>query len=88
MACARLKLQHLRTRPYRPCTNGKAERFIHTLLREWVYVRPYRTSGQRARALPIFFAHHNSERPHGSLGGRRQSAGSEPGVDNVLRLSS
>jgi transposase InsO family protein len=70
LACAQLKIQHLRTRPYRPCTNGKAERFIQTLLREWAYVRPYRTSGLRARALPIFLAHYNRERPHGSLGGR------------------
>ena len=66
-ACARLKLQHLRTRPYRPCTNGKAERFIQTLIREWAYVRPYRTSGIRARALPLFLAYYNRERPHGSL---------------------
>lgn len=70
LACARLKLQHLRTRPYRPQTNGKAERFIQTLLREWAYVRPYRTSGLRARALPAFLAYYNDERPHGSLGGR------------------
>jgi len=70
LACARLKIQHLRTRPYRPQTNGKAERFIQTLLREWAYVRPYRTSGLRARALPIYLTHYNQERPHGSLGGR------------------
>jgi len=69
-ACTRLKIQHLRTRPYRPQTNGKAERFIQTLLREWAYVRPYRTSGLRARALPIYLSHYNQERPHGSLGGR------------------
>jgi transposase InsO family protein len=70
LACSRLKIQHLRTRPYRPCTNGKAERFIQTLLREWAYVRPYRTSGLRARALPIYLAYYNRDRPHGSLGGR------------------
>ena len=70
LACSRLGIQHLRTRPYRPCTNGKAERFIQTLLREWAYVRPYRTSGIRARVLPIYLAHYNGERPHGSLGGR------------------
>jgi transposase InsO family protein len=51
LACTRLKIQHLRTRPYRPQTNGKAERFIQTLLRECAYVRPYRTSGLRARVL-------------------------------------
>jgi transposase InsO family protein len=70
LAYSRLSVQHLRTRPYRPCTNGKAERFIQTLMREWAYIRPYRTSGLRARVLPIFLAHYNRERPHGSLGGR------------------
>jgi len=70
LACSQLKIRHLRTRPYRPCTNGKAERFIQTLLREWAYVRPYRTSGLRARALPIYLSYYNRERPHGSLGGR------------------
>ena len=70
LACSRLKIRHLRTRPYRPCTNGKAERFIQTLMREWAYVRPYRTSGLRARVLPIFLAYYNDERPHCSLGGR------------------
>jgi transposase InsO family protein len=70
LACSRLRLQHLRTRPYRPCTNGKAERFIQTLLREWAYVRPYRTSALRARALPLFLGYYNSERSHGSLGAR------------------
>jgi transposase InsO family protein len=70
LACARLAIQHLRTRAYRPCTNGKAERFIQTLLREWAYIRPYRTSRRRAEALPIFLGYYNEERPHGSLGGR------------------
>ena len=70
LACARHRLHHLRTRPYRPCTNGKAERFIQTLLREWAYVRPYRTSKRRAQALPLFLSYYNRERPHGSLSGR------------------
>jgi transposase InsO family protein len=70
LACSQLKIRHLRTRPYRPCTNGKAERFIQTMMREWAYVRPYRTSGLRARALPLFLAYYNEERPHSSLGGR------------------
>jgi transposase InsO family protein len=68
--CAVLQLKHLRTRPYRPCTNGKAERFIQTLLREWAYAVPYRTSGLRARALRRFLRYYNRERPHGSLCGR------------------
>ena len=66
-ACARHRLHHLRTRPYRPCTNGKAERFIQSLIREWAYARPYRTSGIRARSLPWFLAYYNRQRPHGSL---------------------
>jgi transposase InsO family protein len=68
--CARLRLQHLRTRPYRPQTNGKAERFIQTLLREWAYALPYRTSGLRARALRHWLRYYNRQRPHGSLGAR------------------
>ncbi len=68
--CADLGLRHLRTRPYRPCTNGKAERFIQTLLREWAYAVPYRTSGLRTRALRRFLRYYNRERPHGSLCGR------------------
>jgi transposase InsO family protein len=70
LVCSQLKIRHLRTRPYRPCTNGKAERFIQTLMRESAYVRPYRTSGVRARAMQLFLAYYNRERPHGSLGGR------------------
>jgi transposase InsO family protein len=50
-ACAALAIRHLRTRAYTPRTNGKAERFIQTLLREWAYVAPYQTSGDRRRAL-------------------------------------
>jgi transposase InsO family protein len=66
--CQRLGIRHLRTRPYRPQTNGKAERFIQTLLRGWAYLRPYRTSNQRTRALPRWLRYYNEERPHRSLG--------------------
>lgn len=79
LACARLRIQHLRTRPYRPCTNGKAERFIQTLLREWAYVRPYRTSGLRARALPSYLVYYNRDRPHGGLGGHPPISRVRPG---------
>lgn len=65
----RLRLIHKRTRPYRPQTNGKAERFIQTLLREWAYAVPYLTSKARARVLPRWLRHYNRRRPHGSLGG-------------------
>lgn len=65
--CAELKLRHIRTRPYTPRTNGKAERFIQTLLREWAYVRPYRSSAWRQRALPRYLRHYNTTRRHSSL---------------------
>jgi transposase InsO family protein len=66
-ACRRLGLRHLRTRPYRPCTNGKAERFIQTLLRGWAYRRAYPTSTQRSLRLPKFLSFYNYRRPHASL---------------------
>ena len=53
-ACRRLKLEHIRTKPYTPRTNGKAERFIQTSLREWAYARAYLNSRQRAHELPFF----------------------------------
>ena len=65
----RLRLVHKRTRPYRPRTNGKAERFIQTLIREWAYAAAYLTSEARARVLPRWLRHYNRSRPHGSLDG-------------------
>ena len=69
-ACRRLGLRQLYTRPYRPRTNGKAERFIQTLLREWAYARSYRSSEQRAGHLAPWLHQYNWHRPHGSLGGQ------------------
>ena len=66
-ACEELGISPRRTRPYRPRTNGKAERFIQTMLREWAYARPYRTSTWRRRALAGWLRHYNRVRPHGSL---------------------
>jgi transposase InsO family protein len=66
-ACRMLRLRHIRTRPYTPKTNGKAERFIQTLLREWAYALPYRSSDTRAADLPRWLRHYNHERPHASL---------------------
>jgi transposase InsO family protein len=66
-ACHALGLRHLRTRPYRPQTNGKAERFIRTLLDGWAYGAIYGTSAERTRALPGWLDHYNRRRPHGSL---------------------
>jgi transposase InsO family protein len=65
--CRALHLRHLRTRPYTPRTNGKAERFIQTLLREWAYVAPYPSSRRRTRALVDFLRYYNRRRPHASL---------------------
>lgn len=62
------QIRQLFTRPYRPCTNGKAERFIRTLLNEWAYARPYHTSTHRAQALPTYLLYYNSQRPHGGIG--------------------
>jgi transposase InsO family protein len=66
-ACDTLHVRHRRTRPYTPRTNGKAERFIQTLLREWAYAVPYGTSVERCRALRPFLAYYNRRRPHASL---------------------
>ena len=70
IACRTLGVRHTRIRPYRPRTNGKAERFIQTLLREWAYERIYGSSAERERQLPIFLKRYNFRRPHGSIGKR------------------
>jgi len=67
-ALAELGLRHLRTRPYRPRTNGKAERFIQTLQNEWAYGRIYGSSEERTSTLPPYLERYNFRRPHGSLG--------------------
>jgi transposase InsO family protein len=67
LACRALGIRHLRTRPYRPRTNGKAERFIRTMLGGWAYGATYQTSAQRRRALPAWLDFYNRRRPHGSL---------------------
>jgi len=66
--CRWLNLKHKRTRPYTPITNGKAERFIQTLLRRWAYRRAYPNSGIRNAALPAWVHRYNHLRPHASLG--------------------
>jgi transposase InsO family protein len=67
--CRQLGIRHLFTQPYRPRTNGKAERFIQTMLREWAYAAAYPTSTARTRALPAFLTRYNNTRPHKSLSG-------------------
>jgi transposase InsO family protein len=68
--CRELGLRHIRIQPYRPRTNGKAERFIQTLLREWAYYRLYGSSAERLGQLEGWLTHYNFNRPHGSLGHR------------------
>ena len=66
-ACSGLALRHIRTRPYTPRTNGKAERFIQTSLREWAYERPFASSHERTAALLPWLEHYNTARPHAAL---------------------
>jgi hypothetical protein len=66
--CADHDIRHLRTRPYRPRTNGKAERFIQTMLREWAYAATYHSSQHRADVLPTWLSYYNHQRPHSALG--------------------
>ena len=66
-ACRQLGLRHLRTRPYRPRTNGKAERFIQTLINEWAYGPVFANSAERTAALKPWLTYYNFTRPHGSL---------------------
>jgi transposase InsO family protein len=68
LACRRLRIKHLRTRPYRPQTNGKAERFIRTLLHGWAYGAIYRSSHERTAALDGWLWHYNHQRRHSALG--------------------
>jgi len=84
-ACKDLKLKHIRTKPYTPKTNGKAERFIQTALREWAYARAYQTSAERAKHLPIWTHMYNWHRPHGGI--KDQTPISRLGLnrDNLLR---
>jgi transposase InsO family protein len=67
IACRLLGIRHLRTRPYRPQTNGKAERFIRTLLGGWAYGAIYRSSSQRKAALTGWLDWYNTRTPHGAL---------------------
>jgi transposase InsO family protein len=87
-ACTKLGLKHIFTRAYRPQTNGKAERFIQTVLREWAYARVYETSDQRAKHLPIWLHHYNWHRPHGSLQAKPPISRLRLPEDDLLRFHS
>jgi transposase InsO family protein len=69
-ACAGAGVRHLRTRPYTPRTNGKAERFLQTVMRECAYARAFRSSQERAAALPRWLHVYNVHRPHTALAGK------------------
>ena len=87
-ACKALSLKHIRTKPYTPKTNGKAERFIQTALREWAYARAYATSEQRKTHLPEWTHMYNWHRPHGSLNSKPPISRLGQPMDNLLRFHS
>jgi transposase InsO family protein len=69
-ALVKIGARHVPTRRYRPQTNGKAERFIRTMLAEWAYARPYHSNQERLKALPRWLDFYNARRPHTALGGQ------------------
>jgi transposase InsO family protein len=70
-ACEKRGPKHIRTKPYTPKTNGKAERFIQSSLREWAYATAYETSDHRAEELPHWLHHYNWHRPHAGIKGKQ-----------------
>ncbi len=85
-ACKRLGLKHIRTKPYTPKTNGKAERFIQTALREWAYAQAYHHSDQRTAELPKWLHRYNWHRPHGGIDDKTPISRLDLAEDNLLRL--
>lgn len=85
-ACKKLRVKHIRTKPYTPKTNGKAERFIQTSLREWAYARAYNTSAERTAELPRWLHRYNWHRPHGSIGAKPPISRLGLTGNNLLRL--
>lgn len=83
--CQALGIKHTFTRHYRPQTNGKAERFIQTCLREWAYGRVWANSNERTAWLPAFLAYYNARRPHSALG--YQPPASRLVGNNLLQLN-
>ena len=84
--CRDLGLKHIRTKPYTPKTNGKAERFIQTALREWAYAQAYQTSDRRAGELPVWLHRYNWHRPHGGINSQTPISRLGLDQDNLLRL--
>jgi len=87
-ACKRLGLKHIRTKPYTPKTNGKAERFIQTALREWAYAQAYHHSDQRTAELPKWLHRYNWHRPHGGIDDKTPISRLGLAGNNLLRLHS
>ena len=87
-ACRQHSIRHIRTRPYTPKTNEKAERFIQSALREWAYAKAYPSSHHRAQELPIWLHRYNWHRPHGGIKSQTPISRIGLGVDNLLRLHS
>ncbi len=85
-ACNELSIRHIKTRPYTPKTNGKAERFVQTSLRESAYARPYETSAQREAALQPFLHRYNWHRPHSALN-RQPPMSRIPTMSNLSELN-
>jgi transposase InsO family protein len=84
--CKRLGLKHVRTKPYTPRTNGKAERFIQTSLREWAYAHAYRNSRERKAELPSWLHRYNWHRPHAGIDDKVPISRLGLAEDNLLRL--
>jgi transposase InsO family protein len=87
-ACRRLGIKHIMTKPYTPQTNGKAERFIQSALREWAYATAFDNSDQRCAALPIWLHRYNWHRPHASLAKNTPISRLRLTRNNVLHLHS
>ena len=87
-SCKRLGLRHIRTKPYTPKTNGKAERFIQTSLREWAYAQAYQNSTERKAELPTWLHRYNWHRPHAGIGDKVPISRLGLTENNVLRLHS
>ena len=85
-ACKALALRHIRTKPYTPKTNGKAERFIQTALREWADAQKYQSSDRRAAELPFWLHRYNWHRPHGGIKLQTPISRLALAEDNLLRL--
>jgi transposase InsO family protein len=86
--CKQLRLRHIRTKPYTPRTNGKAERFIQTSLREWAYAQAYQNSRERKAELPSWLHRYNWHRPHAGIDGKTPISRLGLTENNVLRLHS